>query len=129
MARLQDQQDSLVEAWIKANRPEGGVTVDEVDTDSTPGEVLYLLTDGTVLTVIGAAVAWDDPPEPTLHEMTEDQLCNAYRHKFGAGTLPHTFLLSQGEIDKLMERMRQALRTGQPLPPDPRFVPTDGTVI
>jgi hypothetical protein len=64
-----------------------------------------------------------------LDEMTEHQLCNAYRPRFGAGALPHTFLLSQGEIDKLMERMRQALRTGQPLPPDPRFVLTDGTVI
>lgn len=56
------------------------------------------------------------PPErePTIEEMTDGELANAYADRFGADAVPHMILPSE-QLDELLERMREALRTGKPV--------------
>jgi hypothetical protein len=58
----------------------------------------------------------DLPPErqPTIEEMTDGELARAYADRFGTAALPH-MILPPDEFEELLERMREALRTGKPI--------------
>jgi hypothetical protein len=114
------RQDDLVESWIKANRPGEVVTVDSCEELAESDALGYELTDGTLLLVTETEVTAEKGlnRSPTIEEMTEGELVNVYRERFGAGALPHMFLLPPEEMEQVMERMREALRTGKPIPPD-----------
>ena len=67
--------------------------------------------------------------QPTLDEMTFGELIDAYRERFGAAALPWFFDRTADDLQALAARMRQALRDGRPIPPEPLPELPDGTVI